>query len=326
MAETILAAILVGVAEAITQIPKSVPLPVNDPPRKPPRRDDLLPVDARLQAAIELRRDVPPPVEPEAKPKPKPPGPKLPPPTDVADGVERIRFPVVEDAIEVIQASRLFSGDDFQQTAEAVREGAFAVTGEFTDKMLADIRALLADHMAKGLDREAFVDEAVKLLGTSRHHAEQIYRNNIGQALGQGAERALRHPVVIDAFPYRKYRATADDRVRKTHLALESFGLNGTAVYNKDDPVWITFAPPWEWNCRCAMSPLTVAKAAQLGVQEAIDWLDRAKAIADERGGRAAQYLTSTAPDEFAFVAWPAIDGKRIMPPPEWDRGGILSR
>jgi len=179
--------------------------------------------------------------------------------------------------------------------------------------------------MAKGLDHDEFIADAVKILDTSASHADQIFRNNIGQALGVGMEKALRHPVVVDAFPYRKYFATHDDRVRATHIALESSGLNGTQIYNKDDPVWRTFAPPWEWACRCAFSPYGVKQAAKAGVQEAIEWLARAEAMADEQGGRAASYFIRTAPPEYQFVAWPTHDGKRIMPPPGWVRGGIAA-
>lgn len=131
----------------------------------------------------------------------------------------------------------------------------------------------------------------------------------------QHVEQRLRHPIVEDAFPYRKYRATLDDRVRATHLILESSGLNGSPIYNKDDPVWLAFAPPWEAECRCAFSPMTIKKAAEYGVQEAIDWLNRAKAIAIAHGGMPAQYFTLVAPPEFQAVPWPTLDGQLIIPP-----------
>jgi SPP1 gp7 family putative phage head morphogenesis protein len=229
----------------------------------------------------------------------------------------------MEDAVEVLQASPLFVGEDFRQTAAAVQEGAFAATGEFTDKLLGEVRDKLTEHLETGLDHNAFIADAVSILNTSEAHADQIFRNNIGAALSQGAERALRHPLVVDAFPYRRYRATHDDRVRPEHLALEFCGLDGTAIYNMNDPAWLALAPPWSWNCRCAWAPVSVAKAARWGVQEAIDWLARAEAMADEQGGRAASYFLRTAPAEFQFVPWPTYEGQRIEPSPEWRRGGI---
>jgi hypothetical protein len=54
---------------------------------------------------------------------------------------------------------------------------------------------------------------------------------------------------------------------------MESLGLDGTAVYRRDDPVWDLFYPPWGWNCRCVVIPLSVEDAAARGVKEAMEWM-----------------------------------------------------
>jgi hypothetical protein len=61
---------------------------------------------------------------------------------------------------------------------------------------------------------------------------------------------------------------------RHQHKELEKLGLNGTAVYRRDDPFWDLFTPPWDYQCRCGVRMLTIAQAAGLGVKEAIEWLD----------------------------------------------------
>ena len=92
-------------------------------------------------------------------------------------------------------------------------------------------------------------------LDLSEARIEQVFRNNVNGAFSDGQEKALNHILVADAFPYRRYSATLDQRVRPEHAILETSGLNGTAIYRKDDPVWQLFRPPWEWN---AVMPDTV--------------------------------------------------------------------
>ena len=50
------------------------------------------------------------------------------------------------------------------------------------------------------------------------------------------------------------------------------FGLNGTSVYRRDDPMWDLFTPPWGYQCRCGVNLLTVEAAARKGVVEARRW------------------------------------------------------
>lgn len=129
----------------------------------------------------------------------------------------------------------------------------------------------------------------------------------------EAREQAVRKLLVGDFFPYRAYSATTDQDVRAEHMALESLGLNGTNIYNAEDPVWRKFRPPWDYGCRCCWHAVSVRQAAQRGVVEAQEWLARSEAIASERGGTQARYLAETAPDAFQFVPMPPFD-----PPPEF--------
>jgi uncharacterized protein with gpF-like domain len=55
----------------------------------------------------------------------------------------------------------------------------------------------------------------------------------------------LEHPLVADEFPYRLCSATHDSRTREaSHLEMEKWGQNGTAVYRADDPMWDELWPP----------------------------------------------------------------------------------
>lgn len=256
---------------------------------------------------------------PPAAPPPIPPAPPAAPgePDEPQPGV---RFPVLDDALDVLEESPAAVGLDYQDTAAKVREGAFAITGDLTERAVGDVRDLLAEALRTGQSEADFADTVVARLvdeggPLSEPHLEQVFRTNTAAALSDGQERALKAPMVADAFPYRAYFATTDTRVRKQHLELERLGLNGTNIYRADDPVWATFRPPWDFNCRCAWSPVTVEQAARRGVTEAKEWLARAEAMAAERGGSADQYLSRTEPMQPAWVTPPPFE-----PSPEFQR------
>lgn len=232
----------------------------------------------------------------------------------------RVRFPIVEDAVRTLNAAPVASGVDFRETAEAVREGAFAITADLTDEALRDVRKLLADNIATGPDREKFIRDIKDTFESGNALSEarwrMTFRTNVGQALSNGQDDALKSPFVTDAFPYRRYVATRDSRVRPEHLALEKIhGLSGTSIYWKDDPVFQEFRPPFEWNCRCTWFPVTVRQAMEDGVREAIDWWARAKEISDRLGGVTELYLAETEPFPHQTVTHPPFHA-----PPEFRR------
>lgn len=230
-----------------------------------------------------------------------------------------VNFPVVDDAVAVLRNANVFTSTDYREVAEAARNGAFSITADLQVQQVEEIRDLLAKHLAEGPSLRGFIDEVEERLGAggpmSEAHIEQVFRTNVHTAYSNGADRSLKHPMVSDAFPYRAYSATIDQRVRHTHIALEHLGLNSTNVYRADDPTWIKFRPPWEWQCRCAWYPVSVEMAARKGVQEAKDWWDRMTAMASERGGRPTEYQTITAPTVREWVQPPSFE-----PPAEFKR------
>jgi SPP1 gp7 family putative phage head morphogenesis protein len=238
-------------------------------------------------------------------------GPDEPPPA--------VSFPVVEDALDVLAEAPVAVQPDYRATAEAVKQGAFAITGDLTEAAVADVRDILVENLVKGPDRESFIEAVIERLGEggplSEARVETIFRTNVATAISDGTEKALKNPIVADAFPYRAYYSTTDNRVRKEHRALEKHGLDGTNIYRADDPVWAMFRPPWAFNCRCAWSPVSVEQAARRGVREAQEWLERAKAMAAELGGSEYQYFERTAPASPAWVAPPPF-----QPDPEFQR------
>lgn len=279
----------------------------------------------QLSGAAEVVVSVPPALTPPAAPvgPPRPPVPPAPTSLDALfpdDPPPRVTFPVVDDAVEVLTQAEVFTSNDYRQVAEQVRQGAFGITSDLQEKAVADVRDILAENIAKGANLEDFTEAVVSRLEAegplSESHIETIFRTNVNAAFSNGANKSLEQPMVVDAFPYRAYFATTDQRVREEHAALEKLGLNGTNIYRADDPTWRQFRPPWSWNCRCSWTPVSVEQAARRGVSEAQAWWERARSMRDEVGeGRIVEYLNRTAPSEREWVAPPPFE-----PSPEFRR------
>jgi SPP1 gp7 family putative phage head morphogenesis protein len=252
--------------------------------------------------------------------------PTVPPQNDLIDLADSagVRFPVLDDAATVLEASPLAVGADYRETAQAIREGAFAITGDLTTEAVGEVRELLAETLARGGDFETFADDVTARLGEggplSPARLDTIFRAVTGSAISNGMEDALAHPVVVDEFPYRRYFATRDHRVRPEHIALEKAGLNGTGIYSAQDPAWLELRPPFDFNCRCSWAPMSITQAAKAGVVEAQEWLGRAEALAEQLGGSFNEWLSQAAPPMPARVPWPTYRGNEIHAPPEWSR------
>lgn len=228
--------------------------------------------------------------------------PTVPPAQFIAEsgGEPLVRFPVIDEAVRSLQESQVMPAGEFYSIAREAREQAFTISGDIADADLERVRKLLEENVREDTSREAFdaaVRDQVGSLTISDSHLEQVFRNNVNDHYSNGVERVLSQPLVEDQFPYRAYYAIRDDRVRDEHLQLESLGIAGTNVYHRDDPVWQMFRPPWDFNCRCGFTPLSIRQAARRGIAEAQQWLE-----------------TGVEPDH-EFVAFPDFE-----PSPSWQR------
>lgn len=187
-----------------------------------------------------------------------------------------VRFPNIDRAVELLRSREVVSSDEFYELAAAARQQAFTITADLTESTLVKIRDRLADVVEQGPSLRAFreaIIEDFETLPLAPAHLEQVYRNNVNEAFSQGMDAILNHPLVEDGFPYRVYHAIHDARARVEHRSLERYGLDGTAVYHKDDPTWRKFQPPWDFGCRCGWTAISVETAASMGVREAQEWM-----------------------------------------------------
>lgn len=228
---------------------------------------------AGAESAIE-RLPAPPGIAEPPKLPPPPPTTLLPDPEDW--GPEPLlRLDASDAALANLHARRILTPAEYYRLDARARSEAFTVSGLIVDDSITKLHDALTEVVDAGggwRNYRAAVLERFDSLPLAPHKLEQVFRNNTAEAYSQGVEAVLDHPLVGDAFPYRLYAATHDARARHTHLALEHYGLDATAVYHKSDPTWQRFRPPWEWGCRCDWVAIDVATAARMGVTEAQQW------------------------------------------------------
>lgn len=134
----------------------------------------------------------------------------------------------------------VFYGD----TIGRVRAGAFTVSGLAS---LDQVQAIYDSLLTALKEGQSFGQWKQALLasghdfGLTPAHLETIFRTNIQTWYAAGrAEQIQRNK---DIFPYLRYSAILDARVRPTHAALD--GL----ILPVDHPFWRTYTPPWAFNC-----------------------------------------------------------------------------
>ncbi|TWU22447.1 Phage Mu protein F like protein [Novipirellula galeiformis] len=230
---------------------------------------------------LPLTPNLPSPFLPRSPLTPSPDPPQLPPPAIrwpgvFDDGPEEIRFPKIEEAANRMLERNVMKRDDFDAVSERFRETAFTVAGEMEEQTIESIRDVLAEDIREGTSLEGFKEHLEIELGSSPiggAHLETVYRTNVQGAFRDGRETIMRDPIVDAMFPYQKYVPIHDLRVRHEHEQLGTLGLDGTGIYRRDDPFWDYYTPPWGYNCRCGVSPMTIEAAARQGVKEAQQWL-----------------------------------------------------
>ena len=94
--------------------------------------------------------------------------------------------------------------------------------------------------------REAFEEEGWTPLRPA--HAETVFRTNMMSVYGAAKWDYCQ---AADNVAGYQYAAIMDSRVRPTHAA-----MNGR-FYEKNNPIWRSWWPPIDYNCRCTVIPVT---------------------------------------------------------------------
>lgn len=189
---------------------------------------------------------------------------------------DELRFPLIEAAAQRLADRNIMTRQQWDAAERYAQDRAFFLTADIEPNAIEAIRDVLVEQINKGASLRGFADDVEETLGTvpiGGAHLENVYRTNIQAAFRDGHETMLADPIVSSVFPYQAYVAIHDGRVRHDHHALEELGLDGTNIYRRDDPFWDYFTPPWDYQCRCGVIPMTIEAAAMAGVREAKEWL-----------------------------------------------------
>lgn len=187
-----------------------------------------------------------------------------------------IRFPVIDKAVKDLTTRRVVTRPVFDRLSDAFKQESFTIAFLDNPKTIDKMREALTEDIQEGTSLQGFRENVKEKLGASPigpSHLETVFRVNVQAAFSGGHETIARNPIVRATFPFARISPIDDGRVRDTHLSLATSGLNGTAVYWSDDPLWVWATPPIDFNCRCGKTYMTVRQAAQLGVNVAQEWL-----------------------------------------------------
>lgn len=198
------------------------------------------------------------------------------PPPEPDEARPIVSFPMIEEAAADLAGRRAMTRGDFDVLHAEARDDAFTVAGMATEAAIEKVRDQVAAAVAHGHTMDEFAKRVEDELGRgtflSPMHMETVFRVNVMSGYAAGQERLLDDPRVGDYFPYVQRDATHDDRVRPEHLSMETHGIQGTNIYRRDDPVFQKYKAPWDYNCRCIDTYLTVHQAAAKGIHEAMEW------------------------------------------------------
>lgn len=130
-------------------------------------------------------------------------------------------------------------------------------------KTMDEIKAmseLLTDAGGKRRDWQSFKQEALKL-----HHDYNVnwLRTEYDTAFANAQmARQWNDYQRNDYYTSITIRTAMDERVRDTHAAYEGF------TRPKNDPIWSTLWPPFDWNCRCDTEESDTPIYGSVDVQE----------------------------------------------------------
>ena len=221
----------------------------------------------------------------------------------ISSDVSVLDFPIISEGARILEEKQVVTRQQFDLLEIDARQRAFTVARQSSIETIDRVRNLLLESITSGTSLSKFeglLEDALITSPLGPAHLENVYRTNIQSAFHAAHHEMANDPIVSTVFPYQQYLAIHDGRVRDDHLSLETLGMSGTNVYRLDDPFWEVFMPPWDFNCRCGISLMTVEAAARAGVEEARQW---------ERTGQAP-----------ADPEW-RLDSIPFRPDPQWARG-----
>jgi SPP1 gp7 family putative phage head morphogenesis protein len=248
------------------------------------------------------------------------------------------------DAVAALAAKGYEIAFDWREVWQEENARAFTVAKAMSRDLLEDIREAVTRAIDEGLTLEQFqrelrprlvargwwgralmtdpadgVEKVVRLGSPAR--LRTIYQTNLRVSYMAGRWARLQR--TKRAFPFLRYIAVDDARVRPEHAAWDD------TILPVDHPWWDTHFPPNGWNCRCDVQPVNQRMIARRGWKVTADGdIPRApiRDYVNRRTGEITRLEQGLDPGWSYNVGKAALDG--LTPPPRIGRGpddGITS-
>jgi SPP1 gp7 family putative phage head morphogenesis protein len=146
------------------------------------------------------------------------------------------------------------AGIEYAGVAQEIRDRlADLPEGALWDDVKGDIAADLVPYM---VDPDTDKDAQDKQAQAAFRRAELLLRIHGFQAYNSANWQVMDRQ--REVLPYWQYHSMEDARVRPSHAALD--GL----ILPADSPFWRDHFPPWEWGCRCLVTPIPEEDARRI--------------------------------------------------------------
>jgi SPP1 gp7 family putative phage head morphogenesis protein len=166
-------------------------------------------------------------------------------------------------AIEYLRKLTPVTRHVFDGLTRQYRSDAFTIAGTNDQRVIAKVRDELADTLANGGTRAewgAAVGKITSDAGVANLTAfelDTVFHTTVAKAYSNGRLEQMQEPHMQEALPFWQYWTVGDMRVRPGHAELD--GFTARAI----DPVWRRIYPPWDFNCRCSVVPITSDEAPE---------------------------------------------------------------
>lgn len=198
----------------------------------------------------------------------------------------RINFklPFLEQLNFFKQKGIKLSSESWRDVWQQAHSRAFTVARVLAMDVLVDLKAAITEAIETGITLAQFKKtvketleakgwlaqkgEAAQVImpdGSTRkrltgHRLDTIYRQNLNTSYQVGRYKQMADVKALR--PFWQYMTADDVAVRDEHAALHG------KVYHADHPIWDTYYPPNDFNCRCYVKTLSVRQLKQRGLKE----------------------------------------------------------
>jgi len=169
-------------------------------------------------------------------------------------------------AIAWLKKKVAVKSDVWKLLSEEAKQAAFFVSELEDLRWIEFVKEKMLEALTVGKTFKQYQKELFEISGTKQFHGymRTSFQTNMLSALSVQREEALKRST--DMFPFWRYSAVMDKRTRPAHAAMHNY------VARCNDPVWIRWRPPVDFNCRCMITVCPNSKVQAYIDAKVIEW------------------------------------------------------